>query len=135
MPLSEKARAFLGEQRFAVLATINADGAAQQTVMWYALRGDTIVMNTAVGRVKNQNLRQEPRISICVSVGYTYVTISGAAQLIDDPQTAQSDIRALAILNHGQEEGMRQSEEQFSKQQRVSIYLPIERVIEYGFED
>ncbi|MEO7000959.1 MAG: PPOX class F420-dependent oxidoreductase [Ktedonobacterales bacterium] len=135
MPLSEKARAFLTEQRFAVLATINADGAAQQTVMWYELRGDTILMNTAVGRIKNQNLRQEPRISICVSVGYTYVTISGTAQLIDDPQTAQADIRALAILNHGQEEGTRQSEEQFSKQQRVSIYLPIERVIAYGFED
>ena len=33
--LSEKARAFLNEQRFAVLATLNADGSAQQTTMWY----------------------------------------------------------------------------------------------------
>ena len=29
-----------------MLATVNANGSPQQTVMWYELRGDTIVMNT-----------------------------------------------------------------------------------------
>ncbi len=33
--LSEKARAYLQELRFAVLATINHDGTPQLTTMWY----------------------------------------------------------------------------------------------------
>jgi predicted pyridoxine 5'-phosphate oxidase superfamily flavin-nucleotide-binding protein len=48
--LREDVRTFLEEARFAVLATVNANGSPQQTVMWYELRGDTIVMNTRRGR-------------------------------------------------------------------------------------
>ncbi|MGI9253224.1 MAG: pyridoxamine 5'-phosphate oxidase family protein, partial [Thermomicrobiales bacterium] len=33
--LTPAIRAFLDEPRFAVLATVNADGILQQTVMWY----------------------------------------------------------------------------------------------------
>ena len=50
--LSEIARAFLQELRFAVLATINQDGTPQLTTMWYLLDvDDTILMNTKVGRL------------------------------------------------------------------------------------
>lgn len=38
--LSEKARAYLQELRFAVLATINQDGTPQLTTMWYLLEDD-----------------------------------------------------------------------------------------------
>ncbi len=44
--LSPAVRAFLDERRFASLATINADGSPQQTVMWYMLRDDHVMMNT-----------------------------------------------------------------------------------------
>ncbi len=133
--LPAQVRAFLNEQRFAVLATVNPDGTAQQTVMWYELRDDRIVMNTALGRIKGQNLLRDPRISICVENGYQYVTIAGTAQLNDDQAIAQDDIRRLAVRYHGPTEGARQAAEQFSKQRRVSIYLPFERVILNGFDD
>jgi PPOX class probable F420-dependent enzyme len=129
MPLDAAVRDFLNEKRFAVLATINADGSPQQTVMWYELRGDTIMMNTTPSRVKGKNLQRDLRISICVEDDYHYVTISGVAQLNDDQVTAQADIRALAIRYHGQEEGDRQARDMFAKQQRVSIYLPITHVV------
>jgi predicted pyridoxine 5'-phosphate oxidase superfamily flavin-nucleotide-binding protein len=35
--LSERARAYLKEVRFAVLGTINRDGTPQLTTMWYLL--------------------------------------------------------------------------------------------------
>lgn len=133
MPLDAKARAFLDEQRFAVLATINSDNTPQQTVMWYIVRDDILVMNTTATRVKGRNLRRDARISVCIADGYRFVTIAGEAQLIDDQVTAQADIRALAIRYNGQAEGERQAAEQFSQQQRVSIYLPITHVIAYGF--
>ena len=82
--LSSKARAFLREKRFAVLGTINPDSTPQLSAMWYELDGDKILMNTKVGRVKERNLRRDPRISICIEDGYNYLTLAGTAQLIDD---------------------------------------------------
>lgn len=129
--LSEKARAFLEEKRFAVLATLNQDGTAQQTTMWYLLEGDTILMNTKAGRLKERNLRKDPRISICVEDGYNYITISGRVELIDDPEIAQRDIHRLAARYHGEERAAQQMAEQFSCEQRVTLRLPCERVHEY----
>lgn len=129
--LSEKARAFLQERRFAVLGTLNADGSPQLTTMWYLLEGDTIVMNTRIGRIKDRNLRRDPRISVCVQDGYDYVTVSGTAELIDDQQIAQYDIYRLAVRYDGEEDAKRQMEEGFSKQQRETIHLKIKQVIEH----
>lgn len=128
--LSDKVRAFLNEKRFAVLATLNEDGTIQQTTMWYLLEGDTIVMNTKAGRVKDRNLRRDPRISICLEDGYHYLTISGTVELIEDQATAQHDIKRLAIRYHGEEQAARQVAEQFSQEQRVTIHLKPERIIE-----
>ena len=129
MILEPKVRAFLGEKRFAVLATLNDDGTPQLTVMWYELRGDTIMMNTRLSRVKGKNLQRDPRISVCVEDGGRFVTIARTARVDADPATAQADIRALAIRYDGEEEGVREAEETFSRQDRVSIYLPVTKVI------
>jgi PPOX class probable F420-dependent enzyme len=135
MPLSDAARAFLAEKRFAVLATISPDGLPHQTVMWYELRGDDIIMNTAAGRVKDTHLRREMRVSICVEDQYRYVTISGPVELNDDQAVAQDDIRRLAIRYDGEEAGERQAREVFSKQHRITLRLPIQQVIEYGLDE
>jgi PPOX class probable F420-dependent enzyme len=135
MPLSDGARAFLQEKRFAVLATIGANSLPQQTVMWYELRGDTIVMNTKVGRLKDRLLRRDPRASICVEDGQRFVTIAGPIQFAEDEATAQEDIRRLAVRYDGEDEGNRQARESFSAQQRVSLYLATERVLERGFDE
>src|SRR5205085_10587662 len=94
--LSDKARAFLNQKRFAVLATINPDGTPQLTTMWYELQGDEIMMNTKAGRAKEHNLRRDQRIAICIEDEYHYVTLSGTAELIDNQATAQADIKRLA---------------------------------------
>ncbi len=128
--LTPSARAFLSEIRFASLATINKDGLPQQTAMWYDLDGDTILMNTAAGRVKHRNLLRDPRASVCVVDGYRWVTITGHVELDDNQTVAQADIKRLAIRYHGPEKGERQARESFSKQQRVTIRLKIEHVAE-----
>jgi PPOX class probable F420-dependent enzyme len=129
--LSDKARAFLQERRFAVLGTINPDGSPQLTTMWYLLEGDTIVMNTKAGRMKDRNMRRNPHISICVPDGYSYVTVSGTVEIIDDPKTAQHDIYRLAVRYDGEEDAKRQVEEQFSKEQRVTLHLKCEHVMDH----
>ena len=129
--LSAKARALLQERRFAVLGTINKDGSPQLTTMWYLLDGDMILMNTKAGRTKEQNMRRDPRISVCIEDGYSYVTISGTVEMIDDPQIAQRDIHRLAVRYDGEESARRQMEEQFSKEIRVTLHLKLEHIIEH----
>jgi PPOX class probable F420-dependent enzyme len=134
MQLQEHVRVFLKEPHFGVLATINADGTPQQTVVWYDLDGDDILMNTRAKRVKDGNLRRDSRASLCVSNGYSFVTLEGVVDLNDDQPAAQDDIRRLAIRYDGEESGNRQAAEKFSRQQRVTIYLKINHVIAYELD-
>jgi PPOX class probable F420-dependent enzyme len=128
--LSDQARAFLEAKRFAVLATINANGTPQLTTMWYELQGDEIMMNTKVGRTKEQNLRRDQRISICIEDGYRYVTLAGTARLIDDQPTAQADIQRLAERYHTAEKAAQMVRDQFTKERRMTFRMTIERVVE-----
>ncbi len=58
----------LGGENFAHIVTLRRDGSPQATVVWIdadAERGHVLV-NTAAGRVKDRNLRRDPRVSISV---------------------------------------------------------------------
>ncbi len=126
--LSEAVSAFLDEgPRFCVLATINTDNTPQQSVMWYERRGESIMMNTEISRVKAGNLQRDPRASICVEDGYRYVTITGTVALNDERDTAQADIYALARRYNpdfidGDYAG-------FANEHRVTILLSIDKVV------
>lgn len=134
MQLREDVRTFLEEERFAVLATVNANGSPQQTVMWYELRGDTIVMNTKRGRKKDRNLSRDPRAAVCVEDGFRYVTLDGVIEFIEDPATAQADIAALARRYHDAETAEKMAREVFAPQERVTLVLHVDRADVHGFD-
>ncbi|MFE1546186.1 TIGR03618 family F420-dependent PPOX class oxidoreductase [Streptomyces sp. NPDC058718] len=46
------------------VATVDADGAPHLSPMSVGLDGDLVFFNTAVGRVKERNLRRDPRVSL-----------------------------------------------------------------------
>ena len=129
--LSERARAFLQQPRFGVLATINPDGAPQLTTMWYELQGDEIMMNTKAGRLKDQNMRRDARVALCIEDGYQYVTISGSVTMNDDQQIAQADIKRLAYRYHNPEKAEQMARDQFERERRITLRLAIERVSEH----
>ena len=133
--LDDAVRRFLEEKRFAVLATVNPDGSPQQTVMWYELRGDHIMMNTKRGRKKDRNLLRDRRVSICVEDGYRFVTIAGVVELVEDQATAQADIKALAERYHGATRAEEMARDQFGKQERITLILPIGQVMTHGFDE
>jgi PPOX class probable F420-dependent enzyme len=130
--LSEEARTFLNEPRFGVLATINADGTPQQSTVWYELQGDEIMMNTKRGRLKDRNLRRDPRASLCVEDGDRYLTLRGSVTLIDDQAVAQPDIERLAVRYDGRAKAEEQVRDQFAREERVTIRLRLEHIHEYG---
>lgn len=129
--LSPQARAFLLAPRFAVLGTAFEDGRPQLTVMWYRLDGDEIMMNTAAGRVKDGNLRRDPRVAICVEDGYNYVTLYGNVTINDDQETAQRDIFELALRYRDAAYAEQIAANSFRKQQRVTLRVAIDRVDEH----
>ena len=131
MELNDAVRQFLEEARFAVAATINRDGTPQQTVVWYSLQGDEIVMNTAKNRLKDMNLRRDPRMSVCVEDGYRYVTLKGSVRL--DETNAQKDIEQIVARYEGADRARQMMRTQFSKEQRVTVRMRIEKVSGIGF--
>ncbi len=131
--LTPAMRAFLGERRFGVLATVGVTGAPRQTVMWFLLEGDEIMFNTAAGRRKPEHLAREPRVSLLVEDGYRYVCVSGSVRTITDRETTQGDIQRLATRYEGSESAERQMRDSFSKQKRISYRFRIERASEHGF--
>jgi PPOX class probable F420-dependent enzyme len=118
--------------RFGVLATINRDGTPQQSVVWYDLQGDDILMNTRRGRLKDRNLVRDPRCSLCVEEENEYVTVRGTVTLIDEQERAQADIHRLAVRYDGPESADRQMRDQFSREERFTIILHPEKIEEYG---
>ena len=130
--LDAKVRDFLNEKRFAVLATISKSGTPQQTVMWYELQGERIMMNTAEGRAKASNLRRDGRVSVCVEDDYRFVTITGRVELDEDREQALKDIHSLAVRYHGQSKADEMLDG-FRKDTRVTLYMTIDNVVSNGF--
>lgn len=72
----------LEEKNFAFVATLMKDGSPQITPVWIDFEKDTntILINTAEGRIKHKNVSRDPRIAISVvnhSDPYEMVTIRG----------------------------------------------------------
>ena len=91
------------------------------------------MMNTRRGRLKDRNLRRDPRCGLCLEDEYRYLTLRGTVTLIDDQTIAQPDIERLAIRYYGPEKAEQRMREQFSREERVTVHLRIDHVTEYGF--
>lgn len=75
-------RVLLDAPNHAVVCTLNADGTVHSTVVWQALEGETLLVNSAVGRVWPANLERDPRVTVLVydqSNPYEYVEVRGTA--------------------------------------------------------
>jgi len=116
----------------AVPSKNNKDGTPQQTVMWYELQGDEVMMNTAHGRLKDRNLARDPRVSICIEDGQRFVTLRGTVTLNDEVETAQADIKRLAARYSGAEQAEK-SAANFRKEHRITLRMKIEGAMERGF--
>ena len=82
--LTTSQRAFLEERHYAILGTINADGSVQQTVVWYLLAGDEIRVSLGAQSVKTRNVARDPRVTLTVTTGPKYLTVTGQA-VIEPP--------------------------------------------------
>jgi PPOX class probable F420-dependent enzyme len=79
---------FLTERaRTMMVGTVRPDGRAHIAPVWFELDGDSIVFTTGNRSAKAQDLRRDPRVSLCVddeAPPFTYVIIEGTATLSAD---------------------------------------------------
>jgi len=82
--LTDKSRELIDAPNYAFLATVDADGAPQVSPVWIDRDGDTILVNTAIGRVKDRNMRREPRVAISVpEAGNMYEKVDIRGHVVD----------------------------------------------------
>ena len=85
--LTDLARRLIDETTFAVLSTINPDGAPQSSVVWVKRDGDDVVFSTIRGRRKTRNMERDPRVTVTLydpADPYRYVEVRGAVSLTEE---------------------------------------------------
>lgn len=83
---------------FASLATLLPSGAPQVTPVWCDFDGAYVLINSARGRVKDRNMRRDPRVSLVIldpDNPYRYLGIQGRVVEITE-QGADAHIDRLA---------------------------------------
>ncbi len=127
-PLPDAIRRFLAEPRYAALATIAADGSAHQAIVWYALDGDDVLINSRRGRHWPRNLERDGRLSLAVmdaDVPTHWVGVKGIAREIRRGEPAVADIQAMA-RHYGKDPA------EYAGQDRVTFRVAVESTFEYG---
>jgi PPOX class probable F420-dependent enzyme len=88
---------------FAFLGTIMKDGSPQVTPIWFNVKENTIWINSAKGRIKDQNIRRHPYIALTIpdpQNPYRYIQIRGKVVEIRE-KGAQDHINELAMKYQG----------------------------------
>jgi PPOX class probable F420-dependent enzyme len=129
--LPDNVRTYLEDVHLAVIATSNSDGSVHQTALWYELRGDSIIMNTATAAKKVRNLRRDPRASVCVPDlnPARHVTIDGRVTVDEDH--VLEDLTSLASRYAGKEAGPGIAHN-IAKIPHITLELSIDRFRTFG---
>ena len=92
-------RKLFEDKNFAFLGTIMKDGSPQVTPTWADIENGNILINTAIGRIKQKNISRDPRVSLAIadqSNPYDMVTIRGKVIEQISGDTAEEHIDKLA---------------------------------------
>jgi PPOX class probable F420-dependent enzyme len=103
MAIPEKYQDLLNKKAFAQLATIMPDGTPQVSPVWFEYDGKNILINSAKGRVKDKNMRRDPRVGLDIQDPdnpYRHISIRGrVVQITEDGADAHIDKLTKKYIN------------------------------------
>jgi len=102
--LTERARELLTGRNFAFVAELMEDGWPHVSPVWIDVEGDLILVNTAKPRLKEKNLRRDPRVAISIADAedpYEHVDIRGRVVRVIDGPEAEEHIHRLGKKYRG----------------------------------
>ena len=127
--LTHSVLAFLTAEppRHATIATLNADGSPHQTLIWFDVRGDDIVVNSRVGRRWPANLRRDPRATLAVYERADGVALDCEVVGTREGEQALADISAMAS-RYTDEADAQELIDEWRRQERITFVLRPTRV-------
>lgn len=120
----------LDKPAFAHLSTLMSDGSPHSSAVWVDTEGPFILVNSAEGRLKDRNIRRDPRVAMSVTDPdnpYRSLTIRGRVTKITT-EGADAHIDSLAKKYMGVDEYPFRSPTEV----RVIYYVEPERVATMG---
>jgi PPOX class probable F420-dependent enzyme len=100
--LNDRERTLFEEVNFVHLATVAEDGHPHVSPVWVDLDGDVIVINTAEGRRKTDDMRRDPRVGLSVhqqTNPYNHASVRGRVlELTHEGADAHIDAMAKKYL-------------------------------------
>jgi PPOX class probable F420-dependent enzyme len=78
--IPDKYRDLFNKRAFASLGTIMANGEIQVTPVWVDIDNGSVLFNSARGRVKDRNIRRDPRVTLTLidpDNPYRYMEVRG----------------------------------------------------------
>ncbi len=120
----------LDKPAFAHLSTLMPDGSPQASAVWVDTDGALIVVNSAEGRLKDRNMRRDPRVAISVTDPdnpYRSLMIRGrVVKITNDGADAHIDKMAKKYM------GVDEYPFRSADEVRVMYYIEPERVAAVG---
>lgn len=90
--IPEKFSDLFHKKAFASLGTVMPDGRPQVTPVWIDYDGHYVLVNSARGRKKDENMRRDPRVSVAIidpDNPYRYVEIRGRVAEVTEQGASQ----------------------------------------------
>ena len=129
-PIPESHADILEKRSFAHLSTLMSDGSPQASPVWVDTDGPMIVVNSAEGRLKDRNIRRDPRVAISVidpDNPYRSLMIRGrVAKIVTEGADGHIDQLAKKYM------GVDRSPYHSPDETRVIYYIEPERVAAVG---
>jgi PPOX class probable F420-dependent enzyme len=114
-------------RNFAHVAAIRPDGTPHVSVVWIDAADDRVLVNSAVGRVKDRYLRRDPRVSVTVheeADPYRWMRVDG---VVEEFVTGEEAERHIDTLNRRYHDG--EAWTYNPEQQRVMYRIRPDRVL------
>jgi PPOX class probable F420-dependent enzyme len=113
-----------------VIATIREDGSPQATPVWIDYDGENVLVNSARGRTKVNNIERDPRATVTVLPAADqqagYVMVSGSAKIVEEGALDHINMLAKKYLGEDKYPYLGPGE------RRVIIQIRPERVDGFG---
>ncbi len=119
--IPENARDLLERPIVVTLVTLMPDGQPQATPVWFSWDGAHIWVNTAAGRRKDHNMRNDPRVTVLIvdpNNPYRYLEVRGIVDIITE-EGALDHINALSAAYFGRADFYAGNPDQRGKETRV----------------
>ena len=128
--LNDKQAKLFTDRNWGVIATIREDGSPQATPVWIDYDGENVLVNSAVGRAKVNNVERDPRATVTVLPAEDqqsgYVMVSGPTTVVEEGALEHINMLAKKYLGADKYPYLGPGEK------RVIIQIRPERVDGYG---